>query len=48
MASCIVGNKIRAMEPGPLQLFPFVVVAILLAMVFICVKDFSGITLLET
>ena len=32
MTSCIVGKKIRAMGPGPLQLFPFVVLAILKAM----------------
>ena len=28
----IVGKKIRAMGPGPLELFPFVVLAILMAM----------------
>ena len=28
MTSCIVGKKIRAMEPGSLELFPFVVLAI--------------------
>ena len=38
MISCIVGKKIRAMGPGPLELFPFVVLAILMAMAFICVK----------
>ena len=38
MTSCIVGKKIRAMEPGPLELFPFVVLAILMAMAFICVN----------
>ena len=32
MTSCIVGNKIRVMGPGPLELFPFVVLAILKAM----------------
>ena len=32
MTSCIVGKKIRAMGPGPLDLFPFVVLAILMAM----------------
>ena len=32
MTSCIVGKKIRAMEPGPLELFSFVVLAILMAM----------------
>ena len=45
MTSCIVGKKIRAMEPGPLELFPFVVLAILMAMAFICIKDISGTTL---
>ena len=45
MTSCIVGKKIRAMGPGPLELFPFVVLAILIAMAFICVKDISGTTL---
>ena len=39
MTSCIVGKKIRAMGQGPLELFPFVVLAILMAMAFICVKD---------
>ena len=28
MTSCIVEKKIRAMGPGPLELFPFVVLAI--------------------
>ena len=32
MTSCIVGEKIRAMGSGPLELFPFVVLAILMAM----------------
>ena len=32
MTSCIVRKKIRAMEPGPLELFPFVVLATLMAM----------------
>ena len=32
ITSCIVGKKIRAMGPGPLELFPFVVLAILMAM----------------
>ena len=40
MTSCIVGKKIRAMGPGPLELFPFVVLAIKF-----CVKDISGTTL---
>ena len=47
MTSCIVGKKIRAMGPNPLELFPFVVLAILMAMAFICVKDISGTTLLR-
>ena len=33
MTSCIVGKKIRAMGPGPLELFPFVLLAIQMAMV---------------
>ena len=45
MTSCIVGKKIRAMGPGPIELFPFVVMAILMAMAFICVKDISGTAL---
>ena len=32
MTSCIVGKKIRAMGPAPLELFSFVVLAILMAM----------------
>ena len=32
MTSCIVGKKIKAMGPGLLELFPFVVLAILMAM----------------
>ena len=32
MTSCIVEKKIRAMGPGPLEVFPFVVLAILMAM----------------
>ena len=32
MTNCIVGKKIRAMGPGPLELFSFVVLAILMAM----------------
>ena len=28
MTSCIVDNKIRAIGPGPLELFPFIVLAI--------------------
>ena len=40
MTSCIVGKKIRAMGPDPLELFPFVVLAIKF-----CVKDISGTTL---
>ena len=45
MTSCIVGKKIRAMRPSPLELFPFVVLAIQMAMAFIYVKDISGTTL---
>ena len=45
MTSCIMGKKIRAVGPGPLELFPFVVLAILMGMAFICVKDISGTTL---
>ena len=45
MTRCIMGKKIRAMGPGPLELFPFVVLAILMAMAFLCVKDFLGTTL---
>ena len=33
-----------AMVPGPLELFPFVVLALQMAMAFICVKDNSGTT----
>ena len=41
-----MGKKIRAMQPGPLvALFPFVALAVLMAMAFICVKDISGTTL---
>ena len=43
--SCIVGKKIRATGPGPLVVFPFVILAILMAMAFLCVKDFLGTTL---
>ena len=32
MTSCLVGKKIRAMGPGSLELFPFVVLAILMTM----------------
>ena len=32
MTSCIVGKKIRTMGPGPLELFSFVLLAILTAM----------------
>ena len=46
MTSWIVGKKIKAMGPGPLELFTFVVLAILMAMAFICVKDILGTTLL--
>ena len=40
-----MGKKIRAMGPGPLELFPFVIQAILMAMAFTCVKDISETTL---
>ena len=45
MTSCIVGKKIRTMGPGPLELLSFIVLAILMAMAFICVKDISVTTL---
>ena len=48
MTSCIVGKKIRAMGPGPLELFPIVVLVVLMAMPFTCVKDISGTTLPRT
>ena len=32
MTNCIVRKKIRAMRPGPLELFSLVVLAILMAM----------------
>ena len=38
MTSCIVGKKIRAMGPGPLELFPFVDLALLMAMVGVLVS----------
>ena len=38
MTSCIVGKKIRAMGPGPLGLFPFVVLAIVMAMAGVLVS----------
>ena len=38
MTSCIVGKKIRAMGPGPLELFPFVVLAVLMAMAGVLVS----------
>ena len=45
MTSCIVGKEKRALGPGPLELFSFVVLAMLMAMAFICGKDISGTTL---
>ena len=45
MTSCIVGKKKSAMGLGPLELFSFVFLAILVAMAFVCVKDISGTTL---
>ena len=38
MTSCIVGKKIGAVGPGPLELFPFVVLAILMAMAGVLVS----------
>ena len=38
MTSCIVGKKIRAMGPGPLDLFPFVVLAVLMAIAGVLVS----------
>ena len=32
MTSCFMGKKIRTMGPAPLEFFPFVVLAILMAM----------------
>ena len=43
MTSCIVGKKIRAMGPGPLELFPFVVLAILMAMVLVSICSLHGL-----
>ena len=34
MTICIVENKLRAMGPGPLELFPFIVLAIKLCIFF--------------
>ena len=48
MTSCIVGKKIRAMGPGPLELFPFVVLAILMAMVFLVSKISQELLYLQT
>ena len=39
------GKENKGLGPGPLELFPFVVLAILMAMAFTCVKDISGPTL---
>ena len=36
MTSCIVGKKIRAMGPGPLELFPFVVLVSLCCSAYLC------------
>ena len=38
MTSCVVGKKIGAVGPGPLELFPFVVLAV--SKHLFCVKDF--------
>ena len=48
ITSCIVGKKIRVMGLGPLELFPFVVLAILMAMAFTCVKISQELLYLET
>ena len=46
MTSCIVGKKIKVMGPGPLELFPFVVLAIKFCIFLnFFVKDISGTTL---
>ena len=44
MTSCIVGKKIRAMGPDPLELFPFVVLAIKFCIFLKFVSDISGTT----
>ena len=48
MTSCIVGMKIRAMGPGPLELFSFVVLAILMAMagVLVSICSLHGLVML--
>ena len=45
MICCIVGKKIRAIGPGPLELFPFVVLAIKFCIFLNFVSDISGTTL---
>ena len=46
MIGCIVGKKIGGVGPGLLELFPFVVLAILcVSKHLFCVKDFSRTTL---
>ena len=49
MTSCIAGKKIRAMGPGPLELFPFVVLAILMAMagVLVSICSLHGLVFLN-
>ena len=49
MTSCIVGKKIGAMGPGPLELFPFVVQAIgVLVNIYFVSKISQEILHLET
>ena len=48
MTSCFVGKKIRAMRPGPLELFSFVVLAILMAMHLLVSKISQELLYLET
>ena len=46
MTSCIVGTKIGAVGPGPLELFPFVGSGYLcVSKHLFCVKDFSRTTI---
>ena len=48
MTSCIVGKKIRAMGPGPIELFPFVVLAILMPWHLFVSKISQELLYLET
>ena len=45
MTSYIVGKKIRAIGPGPLELFSFVVLAIKFCIFLNFVSDISGTSL---